>query len=788
MTIEQVYDKLNEERMTPDLSSCRFPFRVIMVKNIAGYCELLTKLKQLTDVNIVSANELFSGNDIMPRYENLKKASYTSKWVILTGVSEYLRLFSKDEAKTQRLKKLLIHHVSANSTGRIIIPLWGCEALWHDSALRLSTDERLDDYYFDCVDENDKEQNLTVTILSAQFRQYKNQLTTSHNRIFDNLQEWYEFWANPATDISEYMLITARSHLIHQTNGAISVHIVQDTLSFIQENLIDGQMLTADNCPETIQDILFNAALQNQKLDKAILSCLNIGSFSALDIIGKWNMLEIGEKELVRLWYRLHPDNSYLCHCIFKTSDITLLEDLILHDIFRIHNIPQKWLSESQELIKVMKLERDKEYFDSLDKLPEYSERLNYLSGMTSQERIYILKTIGNWLRVDKNAVFQYERLKYIYPELCDYLCSEGYNNELSQYMELYKAFKLSNTLPDNEDLYISDFQIDNYDFRYTILAESLNKQTFVLWIDALGIEWMPLLLRVLNQCTAGKIIKNGVGQTNLPTETKYNMQWQQMNVPYEKLDYLDNLAHKGLSYKDIDDYYSCVEEQIAFITNKIVSKVKELLEQYQRVIITGDHGTSRLAARFFHIRDAIPTPKNITIGSHGRYGIVSTELKTKLPLQIIVKDLSGNQYIVFRNYDHYSKSGFATGADDDNAIYGEIHGGASPEEILVPIIVVDSTNKVSITAEWENNTVKISRKKVRAIVKFSQPVDALQARIGNISAITTMLHDNKIWSLEFAGIKPGNYNVLIIANGKAVSIEYLTVKSALGNGDDDIW
>ncbi len=170
------------------------------------------------------------------------------------------------------------------------------------------------------------------------------------------------------------MLITALSHLIHQTNVANSVHIAQDTLPFSQKNLIDGQMLTADNCPETIQDILFNAALQNQKLDKAILSCLNIGSFSALDIIGKWNMLEIGEKELVRLWYRLHPDNSYLCHCIFKTSDITLLEDLILHDIFRIHNIPQKWLSESQELIKVMKLERDKEYFDSLDKLPEYSE------------------------------------------------------------------------------------------------------------------------------------------------------------------------------------------------------------------------------------------------------------------------------------------------------------------------------------------------------------------------------------------------------------------------------
>lgn len=788
MTIEQVYDKLNEERSNPALFSCRFPFRVVMVKNIVRYCELLEMLKKLRDVSIVSANELFSGNDIMPRYENLKRDSYSSKWVILTGVSEYLRLFAKDEAKTQRLKKLLIHHVSANSTGRIIIPLWGCEELWHDSTLRLTTDERLDDYYFDCIDENDNEQNLTVTVLSSQFRQYKDRLTNSHNRIFDNLQEWYEFWTNPASDITEYVLITARSHLIQPTNGIISVHIVKDTLSFIQENLIDGQLLTVDNCPETAQVVLFNAALQSQKLDEAILLCLNVGSFLALDIMGKWNTLEIGKKELVRLWYQLHSNNSYLCHCILKTSDITSTEDLLLHDIFRIQNINKKWLLESQELIKVMKLERDKEYFDSLDKLPEYSERLDYLSGTTSRERIYILKTVGNWLRVDKKAVFQCERLKLIYPELCDYLSSEGYSNELGRYMELYKSFKLSNTLPDNEDEYIGGFETDDIDFRYTVLAESLNKQTVVLWVDALGIEWMPLLLSALNKCTVGKIIKNGVGQANLPSETKFNMQWQQMNVPYEKLDYLDKLAHKGLSYKDIDDYYFCVEEQIAFITKTIVSKVTELLKQYHRIIITGDHGTSRLAARFFHVRDAVPTPKNVTVGSHGRFGLISTELKTKLPLQTIVKAPSGNQYVLFRNYDHYTKSGFAAGADDDHAIYGEIHGGASPEEMLVPIIVFESNKKISLTAEWENSTVKIARKKVKAIIKFNQPVDSLRAKIGSISAITTMIHDNKIWTLEFEGIKAGNYDVLIIANGKAVSMDCLSVKSALGNGDDDIW
>lgn len=794
MTIDQVYNKLNTERTTVELISCRIPIRVIMVSNIKRYRELVNKLRLIPDVSLIPASELFSAPDIMPRYENLNKSDYQSKWVILTGVSEYLRLFNHNEAETSRLKKLISHQVPASSVGRIIIPLWGCEALLKDSTLRLMSDERMKDYYFDCTSVNDEEQKLTVTVFSSQFQKFKDKLIKPNIPLFNNLQEWYEFWSDGVTNINEYILISGRSHLIQPTNGTITVHVVQDTLSFIQENLGGGEVLNSENCPIKVQNELFEQALCHKSLDEAILSCLNISSFKALDIMGKWPMLSDDRKELVRLWYRLHPDNTYLSHCILKCNELNALDNIILHEIFHISKASSKWISESQQLIAAMKIKRGSSYFDLLNKMPNYEKRLDYLSGDTSDEKIYLLKMVGQWLREDKNAVYDCVKLKAIYPELFDYLDSEVYyNEELRRYMELYKIYKLSNTLPADEQLYFAGIQTDDYNYRYAELSDFVDNQTVILWVDALGVEWLPLLLKSLTKRKDGKVIYHSCGLANLPTETKYNDQWHQMSVPNEKLDYLDKLAHKGLSYKDIDDYYPCIEEQFAIIsdmhgTGKMVtigSKISELLCKYRRIIITGDHGTSRLAARFFHTRAGITAPKDITVGSHGRFGITSKAIGTISETQI-VRHIGDEHYIVFANYDHYTISGHAAGADDDVPTFGEIHGGATPEELLVPIIVFDSNSVISLTAELENNPVKIQNKIAKTVIRFNLPISSLQVNIGNIFASVTPTDDNKIWKVEFANVKAGKYEVTIVANGKSVKVDELTLNSAIGNNGGD--
>ena len=157
MTVDQVIGALLKEKQ--DAVASRFPCRAIMVHNIEQYCRLISELKKIPDIASVSSDELFSSADVMPRYENLNSAKYQDRWVILTGVSEYLRLFDKNEATSQRFAKLWAHQNSASSTGRIIIPLWGCEAQWHDKALHLCEDVRQDPYYYDCSEEKDRTKN-----------------------------------------------------------------------------------------------------------------------------------------------------------------------------------------------------------------------------------------------------------------------------------------------------------------------------------------------------------------------------------------------------------------------------------------------------------------------------------------------------------------------------------------------------------------------------------------------------------------------------------------------------
>lgn len=174
-----------------------------------------------------------------------------------------------------------------------------------------------------------------------------------------------------------------------------------------------------------------------------------------------------------------------------------------------------------------------------------------------------------------------------------------------------------------------------------------------------------------------------------------------------------------------------------------------------------------------------------ITVGSHGRFGVSSKAPGTKMETQI-VRHIGDESYIVFTNYDHYIISGHAAGADDDVPTYGEIHGGATPEELLVPIIVFDSNSIIPLQAEWEKNPVKIQKKKANAVIKFNQSIASLQINIGSIPANVTATDDNKVWKIVFENIKHGKYTVSIIANGKSVQADELIINSAIGNNDGD--
>ena len=225
----------------------------------------------------------------------------------------------------------------------------------------------------------------------------------------------------------------------------------------------------------------------------------------------------------------------------------------------------------------------------------------------------------------------------------------------------------------------------------------------------------------------------------------------------------------------------------------KSFDKIEELFQKYHRVIITGDHGSSRLAARFFHAREGYPAPASSQVCSHGRFCIFNGAKIIASSDQVIAKDSDGNQYLIFKNYDHFKQSGFAAGGDDENAQYGELHGGASPEELLVPVVVFDSIHELPLTATWKKDSIKFSMKKAKPVILFNKPVQNVQASLGSVDGICTPIDTvGKEWMIVFSenkaeAAKDFKYNPIIIADGKVVHVLSLEIKPALGGGDFDL-
>lgn len=784
MTIQEVVSKLQKEKQATVTS--RFPCRAIMVKNIREYCELLSELKKISDIHLFPVRDLFSNADVMPNFDKLKKPEFQNTWQILTGVSEYLRLFAQNEASDRRFATLWTYQAPASNTGRIIIPLWGCKAQWFDKAMNLTGDLRQEDFFFDCSDTDAEDQKLQLLVLSGKFEKYVSKLETMQGDLKIGLQDWFEYWSDPDPDKKEFVLLTKRANVVDSANGNISIRVMSDTLTFIRENMPGADVLTAKNCSSEMQSILLDYALKGEHLDEALLGILNMSSFKGTDVMAKWNTLPNSHKQVIALWFQQHHDSTYLCQCFAYSKSVSDVPDRIMHEIFRVWSSKPNWVVEYRDLVKVMALKPDERFFEELDEIPVYEDRLTFMTGSDRDERVYLLRMVGKWMRSDYTQVMSCKELKEIYPELYYYLRDKEmpFDDDIKLYMERYKSYKLENTLPEDEASYFNGVQTETYDMRYSVLSEYIDSDTAILWIDALGIEWLPLLHWGIRQHCDVTVKHIAIGQANLPTETMYNDQWKVMDIPHEKLDKLDKLAHKGVV--DEPDYYACIEDQLSFVTS-VYKKVSNMMETHHRVIITGDHGTSRLAARFFHQRDGFNVNHDIKVYSYGRYSDWKPGDQPQLSTVRVVKANDGKQYAVFENYDHFKTSGFAAGGDDENAIYGEVHGGASPEEMLVPILVLDSNKKIPLTAEWEKATVKISRKRARFVIRFSQPVSTLQVRIAGIDGAVKPTEDAKQWTAEFLRIKPGTYSPQVYANNTIVSLPDVTIKPALGGGEGDL-
>jgi hypothetical protein len=199
-----------------------------------------------------------------------------------------------------------------------------------------------------------------------------------------------------------------------------------------------------------------------------------------------------------------------------------------------------------------------------------------------------------------------------------------------------------------------------------------------------MGAEYLPLLLAMARRRNMN-LESFAVTSVKLPTSTEFNhISWDKEQTLDEVKD-IDNIAHYGAA-----KYESCppernIEAVLRVFEIEVFNRIAAGLNQFSRVVVTADHGASRLAV-LAHNEDLGTTLPWNGQPDDWRYTLAPAGVTRPQEYEQQYFPENKKTYWVVRGYNRLPKSGGKP---------NELHGGASHEERLVPVFVFTRNTSV---------------------------------------------------------------------------------------------
>ncbi len=276
-------------------------------------------------------------------------------------------------------------------------------------------------------------------------------------------------------------------------------------------------------------------------------------------------------------------------------------------------------------------------------------------------------------LNAYKEGSISLETVQELIPDIHLYLddsCLEQYNVALwiKNYFSSYRSAKLKNVITEEiqrllETINSSDAAFWKWFYDLSLTQDQIEAldNAYFVWVDALGFEWVPYIVNRLNSLLPEKEVLVQSSRCDLPSNTKLN---RFDAVP--KKSELDKLYHEG--------HYRYPESIFAEIdcVDKIVQDISALSEQHERVYVVSDHGASALS----RLTDGLNQFSGVE--HDGRYVTITRELVDDPYGITYTNSNDGKMYLIARTYHSLSSKPSR-----------EVHGGATPEEVIVPLLVI---------------------------------------------------------------------------------------------------
>lgn len=658
------------------------------------YCLLLENLKQaglklIRVSDFCSKDDKFPDLDEMIDYFRTADVDYRDNKYVVVGLGEYLALRGADEITTE------LNRLKTTTLG-----------------------------------------NARVVLLLRGINSYVNELAANDKKLTG--QERVYISSQPLTNL-------AATNVIHDVGM-----VPQKGIKWLLRNYEDG----------TSGNVLFNSSrtFSASIIPVSIIS----GAYSALKYsIKDWSLPEqFGSDELWENLLKELQKKAYSLHAVFERYGV---EDDFEDDIYtkcsgiqfknwlyfislkinseRIKNEYLSWVVKETEnwrefktniLIFITKIKHTDKSFTKM-----YAERKKLLKAFPDSDMAIFIKEnaidpseeiyrLTDNTQIERRQILSWmarhqwdEAYAYTYPLLSSYLqkfifdCG-ALSNELTTYFEQYKAQKVANQLSDE---FLAQVEHWGKTYKYSRIQTRDNAiksipdrhSSFLYWIDAMGVEYLALIVELAKR--KGLFVHIDIGRAELPSLTEHNKgffeNWD--GIDKYKEEALDDIKHNdkgGFFFTSCEDPIH-LESEISVIEKAIEFAATKLsMRECKSVVITSDHGASRLAV-IKHQEEKYGTE---TGGEHsGR----CCKVFDGCDLTNCVEEKG---YFVLTDYGRFKGS---------RAANVEVHGGASLEEVLVPIITLKLKKQDAVDIRVLNSdNIQADRKKGTTVQIYISDVD----------------------------------------------------------------
>ena len=787
-SLDDLKEAISVDIKSHDVLAQRYCVRFIMLNNFDAFRELTKFLVLELGVEKFDLEKLALGSDktididtLSDAVRNLKVSS------IVTPFSELARFFKEDEFKGF-FNDIILSEDIAHPQKRIYIPIIGLHNRFTDflkSFGRIEESAPIWQYY---TPKDDK-----VMVYVSRFKNY-----TIPDKLnicsLPTMRDWLSFWKKQAP---KDKILCGASPILNRWPNAkpdsiFTFQSVDNSHKFITDFLeislpIEYKESELEYWDAMLQNIGKNAA-QLFDFPSYVEDLFNRKTITANDILLLWAEDETlaYERWLLKAYalaYKGDELSSYMRDVLHEIDDFKIANTLFVNlteRIFYMTNAERlqnfdsrKYIMQSlRELFRTLVPEEHQSWvknhiIEIAQKDDNLSQAKRLCTATFDFEKILFL----GWyvLRSEKDFGFSY--LKEFYPDLAGYLTAyESVATKVTvswatDYLERFRRAKMVDNYTEElkeivEERNASAESFYNWYYSFPnchdLLNEIQNGQIYsidkIYWVDGLGAEFIPFIHYLLeNSQSSYEAILSQIARTTIPSNTHLNS-FDVDNHLIFKLSALDELAHEGHYQK-----YATLVAELETVKAVIYKILDDNKVGKHTIAIVSDHGLSSMSRKCDSLKIDSKTKHE------GRY----------VPLADNCTMVSDIDFVVHENERDHKKYKVALRHQSlGTKPTREVHGGATPEEVLVPFIVIsndDASKSLKYTIVPVEAKVPISDRKV-AFKIIPEPLSS--KAIFNGQEIALIRH-----GMQWEGIIPnateGKHHITVIPfRGKPVQLE----------------